>query len=1305
MKAVRILGPFDVVEDGRHVALGGPRQQRVLALLALEANRAVPLDSLIDGVWGDDAPAAAVRTVRAYLSRLHAALGPGMIATGRGGYVLQVDGDALDAARFQRLAGDGRQLLARREFARAHAVLTTSLGLWRGDVLQGMERTGSIATAGSHLEELRLTALEDRIAADLDLGHHRGLVPELTTLVARQPLRERLWAQLMLALYRCDRQADALTASRRVRGMLADELGLEPGPALQALERSILRQEVAEPAAAPPRVAATAVGLQSATTEPGALERRVVVALVTDLSRVQATLGLSDVEDVHHELRSVVAVVAAAVGAAGGILVQRVGEVVVALFGTRRAHHDEVDRAVRTALAIRAAMQGRNPPIPIRIGIELGEMLVDMSLARGVDDVAVAGDLVSTAARLQSAALSSEILLGPVAQALTSAPLGERRDVHGAAEAPLPASPVAGPPLSPSHRPMVQTGFAGRDEELGALESALADAVASGDPRMVHVIGPPGIGKSRLLREFSTRPERTAYWIACAPAGEITTAAALLNLLTPDLDAEVGVTGNAITALTRAHAARVGEERDPARVAEILAITAGLHEASVDDRSLIWSGRADEAQGAWRAYLTGVLRTSAWPVVLIIDDVHWAASDMRELLVGTLFGLHGPLLVLLAAWEEHSLMPWGEGRAATTLTLDGLDATGARAIALASGAPADAVEEIVTRAGGNALYLETVARNWGTLGVPLGVRGAVTARLDALPQGLRELVGAASVLGGHVEPEALGALTARDRQAADADCQALVEEWVLISAETGGFAFRHQLLSAAAYLGLTKRERTRLHTRAAEWHAAQESPDASELARHWDAAGDAVAAVGAYQSAAGRAMRRMEVHEAERLLARATELSEGDAEVSSAVWLARGHVLFACGQATAAREAFGRSLVQAPASDSARRSRALSGRATMTFWDLDLDAAEVDATAAQRLARRSGSDAILAEAQAALALVRSAQGRPAEALRLANSARALAARCGLPGMAAMAGMVGVLVHHHAGHSAHAATLVDDVAADCRTEGLPVALVWALFKGGLAHAALGQFTGAQRCWNELEAVARKTGNATFLAETANCRGHLARELGDLAQADEHDHACLAVAVPLSADEAVANALMNLVAGTLARGDLDAARQRLDEAVPFLSARAWYRWRYSLRYRYYRSRLLVAQGALDEARTLTRESMVLGRRAGIGKNTLRPALMLAEIRALDEPDAAVADFARIGARARAAGLRPIAWRAYAAGACLADQRRSSAAARLRSAAVRELRLIERGVPDAALPDFRRNVAAPVEAGRPDAHMLPL
>jgi predicted ATPase/DNA-binding SARP family transcriptional activator len=241
----RVLGPIEAVRDGAPVPLGGPRQRALLGLLLVAAPRAVAVDILADELWRGEPPDAAAATIRAYVSKLRAALGAGgPITSGPAGYALDVGPDQLDAARFERLANEGHDALRRGAPTRAATRLRASLELWRGPPFAGVSDEGALRLEAQRLEDVRLAALEDRIEADLGLGRHAELVDDLEVLVHDHPYRERLWRLLMLALYRAERQTDALAAYRRARTRLDDDLGLEPGEELQQLEQSILRHEV-----------------------------------------------------------------------------------------------------------------------------------------------------------------------------------------------------------------------------------------------------------------------------------------------------------------------------------------------------------------------------------------------------------------------------------------------------------------------------------------------------------------------------------------------------------------------------------------------------------------------------------------------------------------------------------------------------------------------------------------------------------------------------------------------------------------------------------------------------------------------------------------------------------------------------------------------------------------------------------------------------------------------------------------------------------------------------------------------------
>src|SRR5215207_4600690 len=251
-----ILGPLKATRGDRTLALGSPKQRALLAFLLLHANELVPRDRLIEELWGDAAPATVNAVLNGYLSKVRRVLADGngveVLATQAPGYVLRVPAERLDARRFEALLEQGREALGLGDAQQAAAILRAALSLWRGPPLADLAYEPFAQTEIRRLEELRLAALEDRIEADLALGRHDALVAELDTLVAQNPYRERLQGQLLLALYRSGRQAEALDAYRRARRTFADELGIDPGPRLQELERSILRHDTSLDAPAPP---------------------------------------------------------------------------------------------------------------------------------------------------------------------------------------------------------------------------------------------------------------------------------------------------------------------------------------------------------------------------------------------------------------------------------------------------------------------------------------------------------------------------------------------------------------------------------------------------------------------------------------------------------------------------------------------------------------------------------------------------------------------------------------------------------------------------------------------------------------------------------------------------------------------------------------------------------------------------------------------------------------------------------------------------------------------------------------------
>jgi DNA-binding SARP family transcriptional activator len=281
-----LLGPLEVRVEGRTIAVGRGKQRALLAVLALNAGRVVPAERLIDELWGEEPPATAATALQVYISRLRKLLGETAIETRDPGYLVHGD---VDVRRFDQLVSEAR----RSEPEHAAALLSEALSLWRGAALCDC----GLPLEAARLEEQRVAATEQRIEADLTRGRSSELVGELESLVGEHPLREPFRAQLMLALYRAGRQAEALDAYRAARTALLDELGIEPSPRLQQLEQAILRQD--DSLAATPERTLTATALFLDLGIQGEVEAVAGRALALAIEELSATAerverGLAD---------------------------------------------------------------------------------------------------------------------------------------------------------------------------------------------------------------------------------------------------------------------------------------------------------------------------------------------------------------------------------------------------------------------------------------------------------------------------------------------------------------------------------------------------------------------------------------------------------------------------------------------------------------------------------------------------------------------------------------------------------------------------------------------------------------------------------------------------------------------------------------------------------------------------------------------------------------------------------------------------------------------------------------------------
>ena len=707
MLEIRLLGPLEIRDGDRLLVVPQLKPRALLALLALNAGRAVSKDRLVDGLWGEDAPKTARHALENYVSQLRKLLGAEVVATQSPGYVLRIDADQVDVLRFERLVREGRA--------------NEALALLRGVPLEDIADARFAAAEAARVEELEVAARENVLEAGLG----PGAVAELEQLIARQPYRERLRGLLMLALYRSGRQADALAAYRAARATLVDELGIEPGAELQELERAILRQD---PALRGPAV-------QPSAAEPPSRRRagrKTVTVAVTELSP-----GRGDPE----ALKRVLDRAREIAESHGGTLQRTGGSSLTFVFGVPVVHEDDAARAARAAAELRDVLADLKP----QTGVATGEVYVDA-------EQTATGEPLSSAEELARSAAPGEILLAPETSRLV--------ELHGDTGRSL----------------RLDSPLVGRERQLLTLRSAFAGAVADRTCHLFTVLGPAGVGKSRLAAELTGELDATVLRGRCLPYGE-------------------GVTFWA------------------------------LQEAGIEP---------SDARDALEA------RAREKPLVAVFDDLHWAEPAFLDLLEDVAGSRAAPiLLVCLARPELLETRPgWGGGRVnATSVLLESLtDEESARLIDNLLG-PSDLPEIvrnwIVSTAEGNPLYVEEMLASlvdqavlrpsgvgWTTvempaLSIPPSVQALIAARIDRLPDDERTVLELASVEGTRFHPEAVAELA---QGGVDAELAALVRKELLRPREGDeSFAFRHQLVRDAAYDSMPKQLRAELHERLAEW--------------------------------------------------------------------------------------------------------------------------------------------------------------------------------------------------------------------------------------------------------------------------------------------------------------------------------------------------------------------------------------------------------------------------------------------------------------------------------------------------------
>jgi class 3 adenylate cyclase len=987
---LRVLGPIEVVgDDGESLPLRGGRARTLVALLGLHANEALSADRLIEALWNGEPPVSALTGLQGYVSELRKLLGRERIETSASGYLLRLADEELDAARFERLVAAGR--------AGDSAALDQALALWRGEPLAELPDQRAAQPELARLKDLHSTALEERAEAELAAGRHAELVPELERLLATNPLRERLRYLLMLALYRSGRQAEALDCYRDGRRLFAEELGLEPGRALQELERAILKQD--ESLERPQ---------QHAEIRPSCHEdRRTVTVVFCDLADSVSLGEELDPEALRRVLGACYRTASEVFGRHGGTVEKFIGDAVVAVFGAPQLHDDDALRAVRAAVELRERLEELNRPleldeknaVEVRIGINSGEVV---TADTGVDAI-VTGDAVNLAARLQQAAAPGEIMLGAatlrlVQNAVRADPVvlelrGKSRPVEAASL--LELKPTGTRLVAGYDAPLV-----GRERELAALRDILARVTDARVCELCIVVGPPGIGKSRLAREFAAEVtgDVAVATGCCLSYGEAITYAPLRDIV-------LELTGADPRDWIKT---RLAAQAGAVAVAERVAAAIGEGEGGAKPEETSW---------AFRRLFEEVAEER--PLVLVIDDVHWAEPtllDLLEQLVGLSAG--APILILcLARPEFFDTRPgWAAPHPnKTVMALPPLRGEESRALVerleRAQRIPAEARLRAVGAADGNPLFLEQLVAfeaEGGSTAMPPSVRVLLAGRIDRLLRGERAVLERAAIEGREFRRTAVAdLLPPGERSKVDEHLLALVRKDFIRPRRAAeqtddAFAFRHILVRDAAYEAMTKDLRAELHERYADfleswggedelvgYHLEQACRCRREVAPADGQRSElTVRAVERLGRAGRAALNRGDIRAAANLLSRAAALPAPDLPSRLQLLPDLAEALAAVGELTGADEVLKEAVERAATAEDIQTSARAQLQQTWLRLQADpsVEVAAVldDATAAVGAFERAGDERALAHAWHLAAWAHMTYGRLpflAEALR------------------------------------------------------------------------------------------------------------------------------------------------------------------------------------------------------------------------------------------------------------------------------------------------------------------------------------
>jgi DNA-binding SARP family transcriptional activator len=799
-------------------------------------------DELIDMLWPAGPPASPEDVLGALLSKLRRVLGPGALE-GRREVVLVLPADAtIDLELAEAGIHKADHAIGAGDASLALGQARAACELLAGEFLPGYAADWVI-NRRRQAEELRLRGLELIAKAGVALaGGHLGAAEAASReLISAEPVRERGYRLLMEVLTARGEIAAALQAYEQLRVRLRDELGIAPGAAIRAMHEQLLSG--GETSQAPAEVAsATEVPADGKLEAPGRVEReerKVITVLAAELGGV---LGDSDPEDLRAATARTHERLYGELERFGATIETSAEGDLLALFGASVSHEDDAERAVRAAVSLRDA------GLVARAGIATGEVLVSVT-ERGA--ATAIGRPVREAVRIARHAPDAGVAVdGATVEATPGVGDYEARD-----GGPTWLLRALRQQVGTSGEQATATALVGRVHELAALESMYESVVEAQRPRLAVILGQAGVGKTRLIEELVARialsSSPSVYRGRCLSYGEGITYWALREVLWTATGIELGDSAAAAASKLRD---RVTEAIDPAdadRVTAALAIASGITLSDNPLRRISPGSVADEVGLAWPAFLTGL--TAAGPVLVVIEDAHWAEEPLLQMVQLILARSAGPLLLVVTARPEFSRehVGWTTGPGISQIGLEPLTEKQSRSLvaALLPDARSDLTEHVIATAEGNPLFAEELARqvsaeNGDRVTLPNTVRALLAARVDALPDREKQVLQDAAVVGRVFWPTTLTSIDPRPDlgQALGAlESRGLVvtRPRSSLPGETE-LSFRHGLVREVAYRSIPRGRRCRSHAAAGRWLEQLEADRREEFidlfAHHFEAA-------------------------------------------------------------------------------------------------------------------------------------------------------------------------------------------------------------------------------------------------------------------------------------------------------------------------------------------------------------------------------------------------------------------------------------------------------------------------------------